>query len=109
MEIPARPHASKAQRDQGGTTAANAPADSRPGALAGAGYSRLPCLSCRADQLPGTQRFPLPHSVPLAAHAAATQSEGQLLMPALDLNETLSADRSGPDALPTVLTHAYSG
>src|SRR5690349_13926861 len=36
--------------------------------------------SCTTSQLPGTQRLPSPYPASLAAHAAAPQSEGQLLM-----------------------------
>src|SRR5262249_21869643 len=75
-EIPARPHAGEAQRDQGGASTANAPGDPRTRALAGAGRQGLFRLPCRAAQRRGTQRLPLPYQAPLVAHAAAPQSEG---------------------------------
>ena len=49
-EDPARPHAGKAQGDQGGTAATPASAPSRAGDMAEAGRDRLLCLPCGSDQ-----------------------------------------------------------
>ena len=75
-EIPAGSHADEAQGDQGGAAAAHAPADPRAGEMAGASREGLLRVSCRADQLPGTQRVPPPCQAPLDAHAAASQPKG---------------------------------
>ena len=62
--------------DQGGDAAAHAPADPRTGAVAEAGRWRLLRLPRSADQRACTGRVPAPCHRPLAAHAAASQSEG---------------------------------
>ena len=81
-EEPARPHAGDAPGGQGGTAAAHASANPRPGALAEAGGHRLLRLPWRANQRPKPGGVPLPRHGPVAAHAAASQPEGRLAVDA---------------------------
>ena len=72
----ARPHAGEAAGDQAGDATAHAPADPRAGEVAGAGCPRLLQLSRRADQWSGIGGVPASCHRSLAAHVAASQSEG---------------------------------
>jgi RNA-directed DNA polymerase len=74
-EDPARPYAGEAESHQTGTATAHAPADPRPGEMAGTGRARLLQLFRRADQWTSALRFPLPRHRPLATLAPATQPE----------------------------------
>src|SRR3954451_6895726 len=76
-EIPPRPHDGKAQGDQGGGVATNAPVDPGTGALAEAGRHRLLRLPRGADQHRGTQSLPVPCRQPMGACAPAPQSKGR--------------------------------
>jgi hypothetical protein len=73
-ENPAGPYEGEATGDQGEAETVHAPADPRDGEMAGASRARLLQLSRSADQWLRTPRVPA--SRPLAAHAAASQSEG---------------------------------
>jgi hypothetical protein len=70
-----RPHAGEVASHQTGTATAHAPADSRPGEMAGTGCARLIQLLRGADQRAGALRLPFPHPRPLATIAQATQPE----------------------------------
>ena len=75
-ENPSGPHAGKATGDQAGNATAHAPADPRAGEMAGAGCPRLLQLPRSAHQWSGTRSVPASRHQSLAAHAAASQSEG---------------------------------
>jgi retron-type reverse transcriptase len=74
-EIPARSHADKAQGDQAGDAAAQAPADPRARDLAGAGRQGLLCLPRRANQLGVDPRFPSLRGRPVAPLALAAEPQ----------------------------------
>ncbi len=75
-ENPTGPHAREAQEAQRGDVAAHASANSRSGKVAVVCGQRLLQLSRSAHQCASTGCVPASRDRPLAAHAAASQSEG---------------------------------